>query len=113
MAEEVAAPEAAPIFPVGHDLHSERFLFANGPANGLIFDLFKVASADFLSLQFRSRILDFWRTQQTADVLGAKCKRVLTSVYGRYKDKRAFFACRVICATRSEQELFQRPDCAG
>src|ERR1700733_9545506 len=87
MAEEVAAPEAAPIFPVGHDLHSERFLFANGPANGLIFDLFKVASADFLSLQFRSRILDFWRTQQTADVLGAKW---------RFRDHRCLsvFSCR-------------------
>src|SRR3984957_21188958 len=72
MAEEIAAPEAAPVFTVGYDLQSERFLFANGSANGLIFDVFQIGSADFLPLQFRSRILDLCRAQQAADVLSAK-----------------------------------------
>src|ERR1700733_2065169 len=72
VSEEIAAPEAAPIFPIGYDLQSERFLFANGSANGLIFDVFQVGSAAFLPLQFRSCILYFLRTQQAADMFGAK-----------------------------------------
>jgi hypothetical protein len=72
VSEEIAAPETAPIFPVGYDIQSERFLFANGSANGLIFDIFQIGSGDFLPLQFRSRLLDFWGTQQAADMLGAK-----------------------------------------
>src|ERR1700678_3764221 len=42
MTKEVAAPEAAPIFAIGHDLEAERFLLCDRALDGLVFDCLEI-----------------------------------------------------------------------
>ena len=72
MAEEIPAPEAAPVFAVGHDLKTQRRLLGHGAADRLVLDRLEIRLADLTTFALGARIFDFQRAQQTADLLGAE-----------------------------------------
>ena len=71
-AEEIVIPEGAAEFAVGDALQADLFLLADHLFDFAILDRAQGRGIDLAALAFRARLLQGRRTQQAADMIGAK-----------------------------------------
>jgi len=72
LVQEIHVPGTAPELPVGDALKSDVLLQLHDGANRVVLDRPEFDRRDLVPGEARARIQEFWRTQQAADVIGAK-----------------------------------------
>ena len=77
--DEVDIPELAPILAIGHRLQADIFLHLHDIANAAVFDRAQLGIIDLAAFPLIPRLQQLRRSQQTADMIGAKRRFFLLS----------------------------------